>query len=386
MQDSIWEIIASKINEEEITPGEETFFQDWIAQSPEHPLLFKQLKKHYFAHRLEQTMNVNEAYRDNFQKIARQKAARRRRRLHYLSAATILFAVAMAYGVFHHTPESRQKQAQITEIHAGDYKAVLTLNSGKQIVLHQKEGVTLQEQGSTISNQDHTLAYSINDSIETTGRAYNELNVPRGGEYRLILADGTKVWLNSDTYLKFPVAFGKDERRIMLTGEAYFEVAHDPLKPFVVESNGVNITVLGTSFNITAYKDYSKVITTLVEGSVQVSCVRELSMKEILTPGKQAVFDRANQTLSIHDVNVNLYTSWKEGYYSFEMERLENIMSTLGRWYDVKVLYESHQIRDMRFTGRVKRYSEITDFLETIKLTHDVEFIINERTVMVINK
>ena len=210
---------------------------------------------------------------------------------------------------------------------------------------------------------------------------YNTLTIPRGGEYRLKLEDGTNVWLNAETELRFPVAFGDSERRIFLKGEAYFDVAKEAERPFVVCVNGVDVTALGTEFNIAAVQGGDEVLTTLVNGSVWV--VNEEGADCILTPAEQAVCKKGVVGIEVQKVNTNLYTSWKDGYYAFDKQPLGEIMRTLERWYDIHVVFADSVAEKLRFSGRVKRYEDIDNLLTMIKLTNDVDFEIEERAIIV---
>lgn len=388
MENRIWEIISAKINGEILGASEEEELMRWMDESPEHRAIYLKLKKYYRAYRDESKVNVDAAYERYAGGVAKTKRRRLSHIYRYVGyAACMVLVLSAAWIGFHrNTSLPSADITQNSEIRVGEAKALLTLASGEQVPLYAGKNVTLKETGGLISNEDKVLAYAVGDSLPVPGEVkYNILEIPRGGEYKLILADGSTVWLNSDSRLEYPVVFAGGERRVILRGEGYFQVAKDAGRPFVVVTEkGMDVRVLGTSFNVTAYEDTGEVITTLVEGSVEVG--GESCPTEVLRPGEQAVYDWQSGKLDTREVDVRLYTSWKDGYYMFERERLDDIMNTLARWYNMNVLFGDEALREVRYSGRVKRYENIQEFLDALKLTHDVDFKIKERTVTVMNK
>ena len=191
--------------------------------------------------------------------------------------------------------------------------------------------------------------------------------VPRGGEYQLILPDGTKVWLNSDSKLEFPNTFVGDERRVKLAGEAYFEVAKNKAKPFRVEVDRVEVVVLGTSFNIHAYDEAVK--TTLVEGAVKLNVAGKAYS---LSPGFEANVDQGGVKIVKSDVYEQI--AWKDGRFVFREKRLEEVMSILSRWYDFEIFYQNAAVKDLHFTGNIPRHTTINEVLKFLERTHLVHF------------
>lgn len=200
--------------------------------------------------------------------------------------------------------------------------------------------------------------------------------VPRGGEYQLILPDGTKVWLNSDSKLEFPNTFVGDERRVKLAGEAYFEVAKNKAKPFRVEVDRVEVVVLGTSFNIHAYDEAVK--TTLVEGAVKLNVAGKAYS---LSPGFEANVDQGGVKIVKSDVYEQI--AWKDGRFVFREKRLEEVMSILSRWYDFEIFYQNAAVKDLHFTGNIPRHATINEVLKFLERTHLVHFSVVGRTVIV---
>lgn len=231
-------------------------------------------------------------------------------------------------------PESEQKNIPIqsTEIIPGTYQAVLTLSNGQDIFLSPITEKNKLE-ATTATLEGNTLVYPKTDT--TTAPAYHKITIPRGGEYILRLADGTRVWLNSETELEYPVVFTEKQRQVFLKGEAYFEVAPDSLHPFIVKTEQQNLRVLGTSFAIRAYANESVVLTTLETGKVNI---HSKGQEVILTPGEQSCLKDGN--LTVAKVNTTLFTAWHKGIFIFQDQPLENILNTLARWYNIDIFIQ----------------------------------------------
>ena len=264
----------------------------------------------------------------------------------------------------------------------GSAKAVLTLAGGQQVKL---TGQTQQEievaAGIKVKEEIGTLAYQATAGHKGDRREQNTLSTGRGGEYRLVLADGTKVFLNAATTLKYPVAFNGEIRKVELEGEAYFEVAKDPDHPFIVETKGMEVKVYGTSFNINTMRT-DEIRTVLVEGAIGIrSMVTDREYR--VSPGQMAVWSKADGSLELKEVDVALYTAWKEGIFRFNCERLEDILNTLANWYDLEVFYQNPGIKNLHFSGYMERYEQIGIILEAITEATGVQFATQGKTIVV---
>ena len=206
---------------------------------------------------------------------------------------------------------------------------------------------------------------------------FHEIIVPRCGEYRLVLSDGTRIYLNAESSLRFPDVFG-DERKVYLTGEAYFEVAHNPNKPFFVEAKNLQIQVLGTSFGVRVYKDEDYALTTLEEGQVNIHTA---TSSVTLKPGEQAKLH--DNEITVNKVNTCSYTAWRNGKYIFINESLGNIMKTLARWYDINIFYTSSKLEQIQFTGELIRYKNIEELLSKFEILEKVKFEIRNNTITI---
>lgn len=271
------------------------------------------------------------------------------------------------------------KVLQQHDVAPGGDKAVLTLADGSQIVLDSTQNNPLPLQGNTsILKLDGLLAYNVPDN--TTGEIlYNTVSTPRGGQYQVVLPDGTRVWLNAASSLRFPTAFTGKDRHVELTGEAYFEVAKDKSKPFIVAVQDMQVEVLGTHFNIMAYGEETSIKTTLLEGSVKVT---QAGDQKVLRPGQQAMLTREPTGILVEAVNTEEAVAWKNGYFIFENESIESIMRKVSRWYDIEVSYQG-KIENMHFVGKISRYENVSEVLKMLELTGAVHFKIEERRVTV---
>jgi len=262
----------------------------------------------------------------------------------------------------------------------GRKAALLTLADGRQIALDSTGGGTIGTQGNnTVINLKGALAYNATGPAASSREmAYNTLSTSAGNQYRLILPDGSRIWLNAESSVKFPVNFGSRERSVAITGEAYFEIAPDARRPFMVHYNDMTVQVLGTSFNVNAYTDESVVATTLVEGAVKV--VNGGSQSQ-LVPGQQVQVSGKDMKV-VSGVNTDEIVAWKDDEFYFRKADIRSVMRQLARWYNVKVDYEGQDIAE-RFYARIPRSVPMSEALKALSLTGKVHFRTGERTVTV---
>jgi ferric-dicitrate binding protein FerR (iron transport regulator) len=258
----------------------------------------------------------------------------------------------------------------------GGNRAVLTLGNGQSIVLDSTANGTLFSQGGiqAVKLDSGSLVYNGGD--ELAGIQIHTLSTPVGGQFRITLSDGTNVWLNAASTLKFPSSFVGQERSVEITGEAYFEVARDKARRFKVNFNGNSVEVLGTHFNILAYPDEARSKVTLLEGSVAVS---NASGRHLLKPGMQALI---GNTITTGPANVEEAVAWKNGLFIFDNEDIYSIMRKLSRWYNVKPVYATG-MSGLTFSGTVSRYSNVTGVLDMLEMTESIRFNLEEGAVEV---
>ena len=296
-------------------------------------------------------------------------------------AAIFIFPVAIATVAIYKSGNEPQPLSQVEEqIVPGGKKAVLILDNGEAIDLKSTSGVELKEKDGTVIQVDSTvLNYQQAPARTSEKLAYNKVNVPRGGEYQLMLSDGSKVQLNSMSSIRFPVQFAQDCRLVELEGEAYFEVSKTG-QPFIVQTKGMKIEVLGTTFNISAYAN-EEYQTTLVSGSVKVQT--ENGSNRILKPSEQACITPGSNQINVRNVDTAFYTSWIHGKINFKDQRLDDIMKTLARWYDMDVVYENEATKELRFGCYVNRYNEITPLVKLLEQTGRVTVTVEGKTIKI---
>lgn len=293
--------------------------------------------------------------------------------------AGIGFVMGMLYFSWEKAPHSQPvaRATPLDSILPGSHQAYIELASGERIRLGDaSDKMERVVEGGKLTEAGQGLVITTDSISDAQTTKFNRLEVPKGGEYELMLADGTKVWLNSDSELEFPLAFRGNKRLVRLKGEAYFEVRHNESKPFEVELQGMEVVVLGTSFNIYAYDD--RVNTTLVKGSVEIHAGGGNYM---LVPGEQASLCEGK--VKIEKVDVTEQIGWKEGKFIFRSKRLEEVMATLARWYNLEIVYQNPEVKDLHFTGNIPRHATITELLKFIERTHLVHFVIQGRKVFV---
>ncbi|HEY9195483.1 MAG TPA: FecR domain-containing protein [Mucilaginibacter sp.] len=271
----------------------------------------------------------------------------------------------------------------------GGNKALLTLADGSKITLDDAaSGELARQSGTKVSKAANgRLVYTAGDKSSKSNAdgfaqpAYNTIETPKGGQYQVDLPDGTRVWLNAGTSLRYPTNFVGAVRSVELTGEAYFEVAKNAHKPFKVISNNQVVEVLGTHFNISAYTDETSAKTTLLAGSVKVSSTRA-SKSKLLKPGQQSDISYVNSSFSIQAVNTEEVVAWKNGYFLFNDEDLKSIMSRFARWYNVEVEYQGN-VDNLRFGGMVSRSKDLAQALKIIEQTGNLKTRIEGRRVII---
>jgi len=378
-----FEIIWKKINST-LTEEEEFLLSQWINESPEHRTYFDNAIKY---HREGSSFNVNKAETENAWKALKiKKIIGNRRKLGWIIPMTAAAAVILLIITLLAPDEKIVTIPELTInteiINPGTNRATLILDDGSVYDLTATKNLQLTDGGSAIKSDGTRLEYTEEKQIHKEVK-YNTLSIPRGGEFFLQLADGTKVWLNSETVLRYPVQFVGNERKVELTGEAFFEVARNEKLPFIVESGEQVIKVLGTEFNISSYKENPNIYTTLVKGSVEVFIKSKPEIKQTLVPNEQSSIRKADAQISKRKVDTYQYVAWKEGRFVFEDQNLDEIMKTLSKWYNVDVLFTREDLRNIRFTGNLQRYSDFSEVLKKMGKTNEVKFSIENKLITI---
>lgn len=350
----------------------------WRRANPDHEKIYRGLLEKDFSADLSRYEQIDRLpWLENYRKRYSPAKGYRLKRWSWAAAMAALligFSVIFVY--------RGNEDLSLEKTSFGNTKAILVLEDGNTIDLSaRKQREILSTEKVNIRNNGSSLTYSATVEDQNKQSAgYNELIIPRGGEFMLVLADGTKVWLNSQSNLKYPVVFNETKREVYLEGEAYFEVAKNADRPFHVKAkNGVDIEVLGTSFNVRSYSDESSVETVLEEGVVRMT---QGTDSVILSPGKKAVY-LPGEAIRMTEVSTELYTAWKSGQYVFRNEKLENILKQLARWYDIEIVYRNEAVKSVVISGDVRKYEHIGTLLEAMEITSKVHFEMKGRTLVV---
>ncbi|MBQ6792374.1 MAG: DUF4974 domain-containing protein [Butyricimonas sp.] len=354
----------------------------WM-KDPEHVMLLKE-----FATVYQKRMNID-FNRDKKEEFARlentiQERKSRRMTLRWSVAASVILFIGLFVGRMVNEWRNLDEMRMLAETEriVPGVKAELILSTGERVVLNQQcvsiEGVNETGiQNDSVTGLNYTTA-----KVQGEGMIYNTMRIPVGGFYQLALSDGSKVWLNSMTEFRFPVAFTGEERKVYLTGEAYFEVAPDSKHPFiVVTEEGMEVKVYGTEFNMNTYQ-HGVVQTVLVSGKVGIR-VNATGKEVMLAPRQMAEYSEKTGMVRVEDTDPYRYIAWKDGEFVFERETIEEIMERLGRWYDVKVFYENESLKQKRFTGVISRYEDIEQVLRLIEGPATLRFEVKGNVVTV---
>lgn len=366
-----------------IMPDEQRLLDSWMKEKEEHKQLFDRLRKdtrfaeEYGIFREVDTTRAWETFR------VKNGLGRQRRMTTWIKYAAVIALPLLVAGVWLLFPRGGEQSipvAQNTKIVKREASPVLEVVGGGKVILEKEKDKMIEAgQGVEVQQSSGMLVYS--DSVVSEYVDTNVLRIPKGGEFKLQLADGTRVYLNSATDLRYPVAFTGSERRVYLKGEAYFEVAKDAEHPFIVVTDDVQVRVYGTSFNVNTL-GADGVRTVLVEGKVGIRG-QDLDREYVLKPNELAFYDWNSRDMKIETVDPDLYTLWRKGIFVFERETLENIMNILSLWYDMEVFFQSESAKKLHFSGHMKRYEQIEDILHAITDATGVVFTINDKTVCV---
>ena len=383
IDDRIYDLIARKLDDG-LLPMEETELPDWLAEDVKHEEVYAEIKKIR-----DRTKLLHRDFAPDtehvLKRIKRERVRQIGFRYWWKYAALFILPLSVALVLWQGMKnEAEEEHRQFSAVsRPGGERAILKLYNGKTVVLDStmKSSLIAHEANVRIEmDSNHLLRYSSHDSIEMANdNKNNELIIPKGGEYQVVLADGTKVWLNSASRLIYPQSFMGKERRVVLSGEAFFDVTHDAERPFVVETSRMNVKVLGTRFNVNDYDDNEEVSTTLVNGSVEIISGDQQAFR--LVPGEQA-YGKENE-LEKREVNVRLYTSWIDGKFLFNNTELEEIAKQISRWYDVEIFFSSESVKKVRFTGAIVKFKPLEDLVRMIESTSQVRFSVKGRTIVI---
>ena len=364
-----------------ITKENQARLEQWRVESPAHAKEYDEIRTYIMTgneHREKGKQTVKNEWR-KFERVYFRKYVIWKR-IGRCVAIMVIPLLVCGYFV-----SSEWKSSEVTiidnvEIVPGTGRAQLIMADGRFLKLEQKENMKLDLPGVKIVATEKKIVYRAIEEETSTPKEeeYNTLVVPRGGEYMVELSDGTKVWLNSDSELRFPITLVGDRRNVEIEGEAYFEVAKDEGKPFHVLAKGVDIKVLGTSFNVMTYR--GRTITTLVEGKV---CLTYKDESVLMVPDRQAEVIAETGKILMREVDARNFTLWKDGVFYFENAALETIAERLSQWYDVNIVFNDEALKKLRYSVEMKRYNNIQDLLTKIEKTQKVKFLIQGKSIYI---
>ncbi len=366
--------IEGGLSDEEVNELEK-----WKSQSAENAALFERIIEN--ENRLLnfdqlKSVEVKEAWKVVRDEIAGKKTNLFVRMARY--AAVFLLLIIGASSVYYVVTEIQDENKHNNMIDPGSPKATLILSDGAKFDLEDKQNKLLEDKGGVVvENENFTVNYNnrLKNSQAIASGLFHTIDVPRSGEYRLVLSDSSVVYLNSMTTLKYPVNFTGDSREVeLIKGEAFFEVTKDKSHPFIVKTPDVRLKVLGTSFNVSAFNDDKNSYITLETGSLEVANMNNSKDIQLLEPNQQAIIESGTNTpMLVSDVDASIYSSWRNGTIVFKNETLEEMMKNLARWYNIEVFFEKESLKHVRFSTNIDKYNEIEPILELLQLTNKVK-------------
>lgn len=360
--------------------AEQSELQLWLDNDDKHHQLYEHLKLRNEQDYIASAEQIENQWVRLQKSLEAKPTVNWRRWMQY--AAAIILPLLVGVGVLYLSNKEEQRIEAAHQVQPGSSKAMLKLASGESIQLDAESEITIKDKKGQVIGVDSldVLTYST-DAISQA--EFNTINIPRGGEYQLVLADGTKVWLNSESSLTYPVYFSGNTREVYLTGEAYFDVTSDKEVPFIVKTAKSDVKVYGTQFNVMAYEDDKVIETTLVEGSIAMLYNNE---EVQVRPGQQARIALGMTEISIREVDTQLYTDWKNGIFRFEEMNLKEVATKLSRWYDVDFYFANEEVKTRTISGALKRSTDFDLFMSLIEKSAEAEISLDGKNVLVEGK
>lgn len=370
--EKIYQIILSVLSDE-ATDEERHILSEWLNASEENKSEYEQLKRLYQVSSLprkEKTVDIDQAWNTVKSQTINKKARNYTLWLRYAAMVALIIATGSYFfsDIFH--------SSNIGEVNINEFdEPTLLLDNGEKLALNQEKFARNQQDVTIKNDAKSLLSYESKQESKKTKVKNNHLVIPKGKTYQLLLSDGTRIRLNSETELIYPTRFTGNKREVTLIGEAYFEVAKNKENPFIVNAKGMEVKVLGTTFNICSYTEDRIASTTLIEGSVAIQT--EDGEEQTISPSEQFTFNRNNKKTTIRTVDTELYTSWINGTYVFKNTPLEEIITKLQRWHDFSVIFEDNALKRTRYSLSVDKETTLEHLLEIISYTSNIKL---ERT------
>lgn len=364
-----------------LTAEQEKVLNQWEQESDNKEISDNILNAHSFADWKQNLNNVNTkeewmSFLERMEKTTNKRKVRRLKVVKWMSSVAAVLLIGVALFSLLKTNDDYQTLESV-KIAPGTSHAELVLSTGEVVNLENTLQSKINEGTVALENTKGVLQYKEDGAEMLAETKTNTLRVPRGAEYQLVLSDGTKVWLNSETELSYSVPFIGKERRVTLKGEAYFDVTPNKEIPFIVVSGNQEVEVLGTEFNISAYANDKNITTTLVEGKVKVFDVKSKD-NNFLFPNQQSILNLSTNKIKKQQVDVYPYVAWKDGRFVFNNVSLEQFLSKVSRWYNVEIIFNDDSLRNLKFTGDLPRYSDMTSILKIIEAEMSVHIKVEE--------
>lgn len=378
----IWEIISSKIKGEYISEQDEQLFRQWIEASVENANIYHSIENFFSSENMRHSIDVDEAYRNVIRRMEivsdKKKKVERKVKLWRISVAAAIFVgILLTIGlVVFNTNQDTFFAENIESGSRDSINVVLGLHNGKNIIINRDKFMNIANNSLVASNHNGVLNCVSGDGDEN----YNTISTPTGKDYKIVLNDGTEIWLNSQTTLAFPSVFDSRERRVKLIGEAFFKVAKNSKWPFIVETQHICISVTGTSFDVKSYQGDANELATLVEGSVKIASKLRPHDNVDLLPNEQYSIDLASGKQLIREVDADIYTAWMNKMFVYKNLQLSDVMKDISRWYNIKYRFFDTYSASMRISANVEKGRGIDNIMQIIgKLNNiNVKHINNE--------
>lgn len=381
------EELLQKYLDGQCTREETEVLMKWLQSTGSHRSLLTSMQQE-FEHSMHTHVEIPAAISDRIETRLLQDISasgkvvdmRPRKRRNWVAAASIILLIAAGVYMYRASRPAGITPALTAQnpkdVAPGSNKAVLTLANGATVTLDSAGNQVIQQGSTTVLQQNGHLQYDSKTNEGTVG--YNTLTVPRGGQFHVVLPDGSKVWLNSASSLKYPTAFTGKQRTVELQGQGYFEVAKNAEQPFMVKVDQMEVQVLGTSFDVMAYSDENSINTTLLEGAVKV---KKGQAGQVLKPGQQARFDPLTGSFTVRPTDVQQVIAWKTGFFEFDNASLSDIMRQVARWYDIDIAYTNEQTA-RTYGGRISRSLPLSEILHMLE-PNGAKFILEGRKLKV---
>lgn len=369
-------IIEKYLSNEALSQEEQKTLHKWMQDEGKRRRFveFQRIRSAIYALGVDKLIDTEKSW----DKLNQQLGAHKRnlRFLPYAAAAIMVIGLGISWGVLTHRHERNTPTLPISQqVVPGQKQAILTLSTGQQVVLSDSLSPMLEKNGTTIHNTGCQLVYNPTDTSQI--QVYNTVTVPRGGEYKLVLSDGSIIWVNSESEITYPVTFSANKREITLKGEAFFEIQKDSKRPFIVKTNQFDIRVTGTQFNVRSYpQDVPSA--TLTEGSIQLEQSNHITH---LVPGQQASL--INGEIQIQKVDLEEAVAWRYEAFCFKQRPLESLLNEIARWYDIEIFYQNNEVRNYHFTAWFRRSTPIQELINILEKTEQIKLELKGKTLTV---